>query len=270
LRLRQILLIFCDNAVKFTQTGEVAVSVRLKARTAQDVLLHFEVRDTGIGLSPAQCAMLFQSFTQADASITRKHGGTGLGLAIARQLAQLMGGETGVRSLPGAGSTFWFTARLGLAGQQPVAAPAGRNDGPLAALKGARILLAEDNDINQIVARELLADAGLSVDVACNGREALDRAADGYDLVLMDMRMPVMDGLAATQAIRRLPGARDVPIIAMTANAMLSDRQSCLDAGMNDFLSKPVDPAALYEILVKWIAPRRNGTAAGVPMAEAA
>jgi CheY-like chemotaxis protein/anti-sigma regulatory factor (Ser/Thr protein kinase) len=262
LRLGQILLNYANNAVKFTEHGQIIVSVRASERTAKDVMLHFRVSDTGIGLTPEQIGRLFQSFNQADSSTTRKFGGTGLGLAIAKQLATLMGGEVGVESEYGKGSTFWFSARLALAPQgqpQPVAALAEPpTEAALAALRGARILLVEDNDINQIVARELLLEFGVVVDVADNGRIAVDMVqAAPYDLVFMDMQMPEMDGPSATRAIRRIDGLQGLCIVAMTANAMEQDRQACLAAGMNDYLGKPIEPDDLRAMLLRWLGPRR-------------
>ncbi|MES2939895.1 MAG: response regulator [Pseudomonadota bacterium] len=396
LRLGQILLNYANNAVKFTEKGEVLISVRASERTGSDVVLNFRVQDTGIGLTPEQSARLFQSFSQADTSTTRKFGGTGLGLAISKKLAELMGGEVGVESECGKGSTFWFTARLGVGdgtrrallpqpdlrgrralvvddndharavigsmlenmtfsvteadsglaavdevqraaqlghpydivyldwrmpgmdgiecarqirslglkstpmllmvtayGREDMLKEAtrvgvenvlvkpvtpsilfdttigvlgGRRDpdaaghadalvdARLAELRGRRILLVEDNDINQQVARELLQEAGLRVDVADNGAIALRMVHEAdYDLVFMDMQMPVMDGVTATQAMRGIARLRDLPIVAMTANAMAQDRDKCMAAGMNDFLVKPIDPAAMWAILLRWI-----------------
>ncbi|MBX3585914.1 MAG: response regulator [Ramlibacter sp.] len=415
LRLGQVLLNFVNNAVKFTSQGEIHVSVRQRERNADDVLLEFRVHDTGIGLSEEQMGRLFQSFTQADASTTRRFGGTGLGLAISKKLAQLMGGEVGVHSELGQGSTFWFTARLGIGATSPrallpnpdlrgcralvvddsvdaraavadmlrgmtfevseaesgfaavdqvreaavqgrpydivyldwrmpgldgmatarriralglpsspvllmvsafsrddmlreaasigiddvlvkpvspsllfdttmqvLAAPRDAADEAgqsapmplldadpqaMAALRHARILLVEDNDINQMVAQEMLQDAGMVVEVADNGQIALDKVRQGdYDLVFMDMQMPVMDGLAATREIRKIQRLRQLPIIAMTANAMEQDRQRCLDAGMNDAVIKPIDPQLLWAALLRWIparAPQAGEPAAG-------
>jgi signal transduction histidine kinase/CheY-like chemotaxis protein len=407
LRLGQILLNYANNAVKFTEKGEIVISVRASERTDKDVLLHFRVQDTGIGLTAEQMSRLFQSFSQADTSTTRKFGGTGLGLAISKKLAELMGGEVGVESEHGKGSTFWFSARLGVGSaarrellpipdlrgrralvvddndharaviidmlegmtfltveassgaaavdevrraataghpydvvyldwripgmdgmetarrirslglattpmflmvtaygreealkeaegagiqyvlvkpvsasilfdttmgalgarrlEQPPAAdqPGSGVDERLAALRGARILLVEDNDINQQVARELLEDAGLVVDVADNGQIALELVQKfSYDLVFMDMQMPVMDGVTATREMRKQERLEHLPIVAMTANAMEQDRRKCMDAGMNDFLIKPINPQDMWTILVRWVRPRRNAPVA--------
>ncbi len=413
LRLGQVLVNYVGNAIKFTERGEIVVSVREVERGEDDALLRFSVQDTGIGLTEAQLGRLFRSFEQADASTTRRFGGTGLGLSIARRLAGLMGGEVGAESRPGEGSTFWFTARVGLgradvpvvrptvctagrrilvvddnaharfalrellagmgfetlevdsgeaalaaiarehdagrpfdvalidwqmpglsgvdtamrlreaglerppavmlvtahdrerarrqardiglddiltkpvspstlydritgllsgAGRDPVEPATQRRGVPpdLASRRGARVLLAEDHPVNQRLVVDLLADAGLSVTVAENGRIAVERVAEGgWDLVLMDMQMPEMDGLQATQAIRALPEGGEVPIVAMTANAMAQDRERCLSAGMVDFLGKPFDPDDLFALLVRWIPSKhddaRVGTVAAPP-----
>ena len=400
LRVGQILINYANNAVKFTEAGEISISARVMEVTLEDVLLRFSVRDTGQGLTEEQISRLFQSFSQADSSTTRKYGGTGLGLAISRSLAELMGGKVGVESVFGEGSDFWFTVRLGIS-QQPkrvlmpkpdlhgrralvvddndharsvlrdmlegmtfdvndvssgaaavkiVASASAQNqpfdiiyldwrmpgmDGMEAArqilalgltpppilvlvsaygreemvkeaeamgivnmmvkplspsmlfdttmeamgrtdaenrisrpavpdsldqlipVRGARILLAEDNEINQQIACELLQDAGLVVEVAENGLIALEMMKrSAYDLVLMDMQMPVMDGLSATAALRCMPKFNALPIVAMTANARIEDRLACIASGMNDFLSKPIDPDVLWPVLLKWIKPR--------------
>lgn len=400
LRLGQIFINYSNNAVKFTEHGEIDITIRVKEQTDKDVLLYCAVRDTGIGLTEEQIGRLFQSFSQADTSTTRKFGGTGLGLVISKKLAELMGGEVGVNSEPGMGSTFWFTARLGkgisqqrklalsddlqgkrvlvvddnenarlvlgdmlgsmgfkvdhvesgtlaigavdraeaegapyeivfldwhmpgmdgietakrlrelLLGRMPrmvIVTAYGREevikgaedagiedvlikpisasvllksvvrimggivdgvrtagDAPtdtfeqLATIKGARILLVEDNDLNQEVATELLLDAGFVVDLAENGQIALDkvRVAD-YDIVLMDMQMPVMDGVTATREIRKEERLKDLPVVAMTANAMQGDRDRCMAAGMNDHVAKPIEPEDLWKALLKWIKPR--------------
>ena len=404
LRLGQILINYANNAVKFTEHGEIDIVIRVREHDTAGALLYFAVRDTGIGLTEAQMSQLFQSFQQADASTTRKYGGTGLGLAISKQLAGLMGGEVGVTSEYGAGSTFWFTARVGVAAQKsrqfltreelrgrrvlvvddndtartvladvldsmafsPGSAGSGAEalqmlrqaddaDAPfdialldwqmphmngielaraiaslqlarpprlaivtaygreeimsqtqsagidhilikpvnssilfdtlirllgveqegerllhdsaqagsaeaLRRIQGAHILLAEDNELNQQVATELLSDAGFQVDVADNGAIALRMAQVGhYDIILMDMQMPEMDGVEATRAIRAMPEYREasaLPIVAMTANAMSADRERCLEAGMNDFVTKPIEPEELWRALLRWIKPR--------------
>ncbi len=407
LRLGQVLINYANNALKFTEHGEIDIVVRARETGADSVLLWFAVRDTGIGLNQEQKERLFKAFSQADASTTRQYGGTGLGLAISKQLATMMGGEVGVDSTPGVGSTFWFTARLGIShkqkrellpepdlrgrhvlvvddndnarqvmnemlrsmsfavdvvssGREAVAAveQADRDNVPyelvfmdwhmpamngvdacrrikdlalaepphlmlvtaygreevfhqaddagirdvlikplnastlfeaamralqgsaggdlrqaaeltstalqsLAAIAGARILLVEDNEINQEVALDLLRHARLEVDLAENGQVALDRLqANDYALVLMDMQMPVMDGVEATRQLRRLPGLAALPVVAMTANAQAADRQRCQEAGMNDFIPKPIEPELLWQTLLKWIAPRHAAAAA--------
>ncbi|PKO34517.1 MAG: hypothetical protein CVU34_07115 [Betaproteobacteria bacterium HGW-Betaproteobacteria-7] len=259
LRLGQVLLNYLSNAVKFTRHGHIAIAVSLDSRTADGALLvRFAVSDTGIGIPPEQQERIFDAFEQADTSTTRRFGGTGLGLAIVRRLSLLMGGDSGLVSSPGEGSTFWFTARL-QAGHTATASavplPVAEAERMLATLhQQACILLAEDNQINQEVAVDLLRSVGLQVDVAANGEEAVRLARDRpYDLILMDMQMPVMDGLTATRLIRSSATGRQVPILAMTANAFSEDRQRCLDAGMNDHIAKPVDPGNLFARLIKWL-----------------
>jgi signal transduction histidine kinase/CheY-like chemotaxis protein len=400
LRLGQILINFCNNAVKFTEKGEIVVTARVREDSEADQLVYFSVSDTGIGLTEEQIGRLFQAFSQADASTTRKYGGTGLGLAISKRLAELMGGEVGVSSEPGKGSTFWFTARLGKStaparrqllqsdlrgrrvliiddnaqaravlssmltsmtfvvdeaasgpegiemvrradeagkpyeiafvdwqmpgidgietgkriralpdlpvpphlvmvtayGREEVLKQAEANafenvlikpvtpstlfEAAASALgaerkasddvhtasafdagltRGARVLLVEDNELNQEVAKGLLEEAKVSVDLAENGEVAVRMVRErGYDVVLMDMQMPVMGGIEATRAIRSDPRFRTLPIIAMTANAMAADREKCMEAGMNDHVAKPIDPDELFSALLKWIKPRET------------
>ena len=287
LRIGQVLLNFGSNAVKFTEQGRIDLSVQVQSCTDRDVALRFEVRDTGIGLTEAEQAQLFQSFQQADVSTTRQYGGTGLGLAISRHLAEQMGGAVGVRSQRGQGSVFWFTLRLERAdaaehGLPPVAPAQAQGHGAtpgasrppvpaslseareaLQALHGTRVLVVEDNELNRLLAGELLRGVGLTVDFAHNGRQAVDQLAQreaggdaDYGLVFMDMQMPVMDGLEATRLIRQLPGRERLPIVAMTANAMVEDSQRCLAAGMNDYISKPFSPEALWALLQRWLTPQ--------------
>jgi len=259
LRLGQILLNLAGNAIKFTAEGSIAVHVKLIEDQAESVVLRFEVRDTGIGIAAADQERLFTAFEQADGSTTREYGGSGLGLAISRSLAKLMGGSIGVESTPGVGSTFWFTARLDKAQQMAAEATTGSSlmMDELAIRSryaGCRLLLVEDEPINQEVATELLKEVGLLVDLANDGEQALEMVQGAsYDLILMDLQMPRMNGIEATQAIRLLPEYSNVPILAMTANAFNEDRQRCLDAGMNDHIGKPVEPGLLFETLLKWL-----------------
>ncbi|MTJ80531.1 MAG: PAS domain S-box protein [Telmatospirillum sp.] len=257
-RLVQIIVNYMGNALKFTDKGHITLRSRLIEETGNQYLIRFEVEDTGIGIAPEALPFLFAKFEQADNSVTRRYGGTGLGLAITKKLALLMGGGVGVESVPGKGSLFWFTARLGKGGDKadrirPVSYASAEQE-LLQRYKGGRILLAEDEPINQEITRMLLESAGFVVDVAADGRQALTRAAEvPYTAILMDMQMPLMGGVEATCAIRALPGHIRTPILAMTANAFSEDRQRCLDAGMNDFIAKPFTPDQLFETLLKWL-----------------
>ena len=259
-RLRQGMLNFAGNAVKFTDSGFVALRALVLEENADGILIRFEVEDTGIGIAPEIQGRLFQAFEQADVSTTRRYGGTGLGLAITRRLALMMGGAAGVDSVPGQGSTFWFTARLQRGHGIMPERVAAITDDPMAAetklrsYAGVRILLVDDVEMNREVVELLLYGTGLVIDTAENGLQAVDKAAaNDYALILMDMQMPVMDGLEATRAIHALPGREMTPILAMTANAFDEDRRACFGAGMVDFVPKPVDPEVFHATLLKWL-----------------
>jgi len=291
LRLRQILLNYIGNAIKFTHQGQITVRASIpeegasaasagplqasavpspgvsgsappKAREATSVgannlMVRFDVQDTGIGMSEAALAQLFQAFHQADASTTRNYGGTGLGLVICKQLAELMGGQVGVESRPAHGSTFWFTARLGRGTDRPAPAQAALPPVDLSLIKGAAVLLVDDNLLNQEVAWEMLKDAGAVVTLANNGQEALDWLLKAhFDCVLMDIQMPVMDGLEATRQIRANPALSCIPVIGLTANAEQEGQQRCFEAGMNDFVGKPFELDRLLAVLATWLAQR--------------
>lgn len=296
-RLRQILMHLVANGVKFTDTGEVSGRITCALEDAEAALLRFEVADTGIGIAPEAQAHLFEVFSQAELSTTRKYGGTGLGLAICQRLTELLGGEIGVDSTPGLGSTFWFTVRLkkstaalptsrtaaskppgirllDAANHTPNQSEAGSlhtTSAPLPLVSGtqprldevpsevrAHVLLAEDNVVNQRIAVRLLEKLGCRVHTVASGSEALAALAHtDYDLVLMDCQMPDMDGYVATTTIRAREAATGmhIPIIAMTANAMQGDRDRCLQAGMDDYVNKPVKSEQLLEMLRKWALP---------------
>jgi CheY-like chemotaxis protein len=258
LRLGQILLNLVGNAIKFTEHGAISVRAQLVEDNLNDVLLRFEVMDTGIGISDENRKRLFTAFEQADGSITRKYGGTGLGLAISKRLVEMMSGEIGVTSETGAGSTFWFTTRFGKSSASLSTDESSAAGAAEAELKrryaGTRILLAEDEPINQEVSRGILEEIGLVIDLAEDGAIAVKMAKNhAYPLILMDMQMPNLNGVDATRTIRTLPGYATTPILAMTANAFDEDRQRCLEAGMNDHIAKPIDQQRLFETLLKWL-----------------
>jgi PAS domain S-box-containing protein len=263
-RLRQILVNLAENALKFTERGQISVQADRLNQSESGVLIRFAVLDTGIGISAAQQQRLFQKFTQVDASTTRRFGGSGLGLAICKQLVELMGGEIGVNSQPGAGSEFWFTVPLGLP-ERPVSGAAATSgpvkfapvDIPALKRSGARILVAEDNVVNQEVALNILRKLGARADGVADGAEAVEALKTlPYDLVLMDLHMPEMDGFEATRIIRDPESPvshHGVPIIALTASALRGDRELCLAAGMNDYITKPITPHSLVAALNAWL-----------------
>ena len=255
-RLGQALINYVNNAIKFTHAGQVLLSARLEAETADSALVRFEVRDTGVGIPKDKLEQVFTAFEQADNSTTRQYGGTGLGLAITQNFARLMGGEAGVESTPGVGSTFWFTARLKKGQTASLALAPVSEAALLAALKRRhaerRILVVEDEMNIREVTLILLGDAFRHIDVAEDGAEAVERVRDNdYDLILMDMQMPRLDGIAAARVIRTLPNGQDPVIVAMTANAFAEDKANCLAAGMDDFLTKPSTVVDLYQTVLR-------------------
>ena len=261
-RLQQALLNYAVNAIKFTESGTITLRTLIEDETPESVQVRFEVQDTGIGIPSAALSRLFAPFEQAENSTTRKYGGTGLGLAITRRLAELMGGEAGVESTYGTGSTFWFSARLMKRNEQTSI-----DQGLISEAEqfireqhqGRRILIVDDEPLNLEVAKFLLEDIGLAVDTAEDGLLAVSKAREmSYAAILMDMQMPNLNGIMATQQIRELPAHRETPILAMTANAFVEDRVRCLDAGMNDFLAKPFNPDLLFSTLLRWLERRSD------------
>ncbi len=260
-RLRQILMNLLSNGLKFTESGRISLKVTAMQKDKHQATLHFAVQDSGLGIAREQQEKIFAPFSQADGSTTRQFGGTGLGLAICQQLVRMMGGEIGVHSVAGKGSTFWFTITLPVATRQT-----GKQHPPPSAsskFEGV-VLVAEDNPTNQIVAQGLLELLGCQVDTVANGQEAVQAATrNQYDLIFMDCQMPVMDGYTATREIRKTTAAlsgKRVPIIALTAHAMKGDRQACLEAGMDDYLVKPYDEQQLAAVLSKWLSPAPGQT----------
>ncbi|MDR2443909.1 MAG: PAS domain-containing protein [Deltaproteobacteria bacterium] len=265
IRLGQILNNLVSNALKFTSVGSVDVKVSLEELNPEDALVRFEVKDTGIGMTEDQCRGLFKAFTQADTSTTRKYGGTGLGLTISKRLSEMMGGKIWCESAQDLGSLFGFTARFKIdrglqsLGAQKVTGPKISDKDIIEAIAGSRILLTEDNEVNQLVASRILNKAGFEIDIANNGLEAVDLVQKNkYDLVLMDIQMPEMDGLTAARTIRAMAGFKELPIVAMTAHAMSGDRELSLEAGMNDHVSKPINISELFMALAKWIKPKTD------------
>jgi PAS domain S-box-containing protein len=259
-RLSQVLLNLVDNAIKFTDEGSIEVRVQVEKHFQDGIMLKFRVADTGSGIPEEKIPTLFNAFTQADGSLTRRHGGTGLGLTISRELVEMMGGSLWVESTVGQGSTFTFTAAF----KRSRAADAPASSFPEADLSGIRVLVVEDNQINQQVLLEILKHFHMEPDVAENGKQALSKIkARDYDAILMDIQMPVMDGYQATKLIREDPRLSGVPIIAVTAHVMDEDRQKCMDAGMNDYLAKPIDTRKLMATLARWVKPREGRQAVG-------
>jgi len=286
LRIGQVLINLSNNAVKFTEHGEVVISCKVVASKEDSVDLQFAVRDSGIGMTAEQRDKMFQAFTQADTSISRKYGGTGLGLSISKRLVEMMQGEMQVQSEPGQGSEFSFTSSFAIAPQEyqsdistprvlnkELVEPAMGTSATTAGLKGKRVLVVEDNLVNQQVAREILKGAGVQVDLAENGLEALEQVkalGASLDGVLMDVQMPKMDGLEATRHIRNDLAQTELPIIAMTASVMQSDQDACIEAGMNDVLGKPVDVDQLFTVLAKWMVVDSEASDAAAPPSKPA
>jgi CheY-like chemotaxis protein len=256
------LLNYVANAVKFTDMGAVSVGVTCLKETPNNgaLLLRFEVRDSGIGIAADRVEQLFRPFEQANASTTRQYGGSGLGLAITARLAKLMDGEVGVNSESGVGSAFWFTARLER-GQAPEASHSSNllasEDAATVLARDyahAKVLVVDDDMFNREVACELLQSLGLRTEAANDGFDAVSQASlQHFDAILMDVQMPLINGLDATRRIRALPGWESTPILALTANAYAQDAQACMDAGMNDFVAKPINPPQLYATLLLWL-----------------
>ena len=270
-RIRQILFNYLSNALKFTESGGVEVTVTVSCEDVDGLDLRFAVKDSGIGIPPDRANELFKSFSQLDSSATRKYGGTGLGLAISKQLANMMGGDVGVESAPGTGSIFWATVHCNHAANlsdiDRVPSLEDRPSATSSSRKALRILVAEDNEINQAFLRALLERWGHEVTMVENGQEAVEAIANSecnnahlFDLVLMDGQMPQMDGPSAAKLIRQLDSVqRDVPIIAVTANAMVGDREKYIGTGMNDYVSKPIEPRELRHAIDRVMSSKTEG-----------
>ncbi len=258
LRLKQILFNLVSNAIKFTKQGHIALSIKLQSQSENSITCLFAVTDTGIGLNTQQMQRLFSAFSQADTSVTRKYGGTGLGLAISRNLAQMMHGDMWVESVEGEGATFFFTATFGFCADSMELEKEMQAQNP--SVQGAgHLLLVEDNEINQLIAVELLKNVGYTVDIANNGQEALAMMhTNVYHLVLMDIQMPIMDGLTATKELRKIERFAGIPIVAMSAHAMTGDKEISLAHGMNDHITKPIVPEILYNTLQYWLTTKRS------------
>ncbi|WP_409477720.1 ATP-binding protein [Pseudobdellovibrio sp. HCB154] len=260
-RLQQILRNLVGNAVKFTPHGAITLTAKLRDKTTSGMELYFEVKDTGIGIDPKMHTGLFEKFSQTDSSNTRKYGGTGLGLSICKSLTHMMGGIIGLSSETGKGSTFWFTAKMNIAKSN--VAPASHQKIPQYTSEKilGRVLIAEDNPINQKIAIKLVEKMGCRADAVANGEEVINALSKvPYDLILMDCQMPEMDGFEATKKIReteKASGHKRIPIIALTASAMGADQQKCLDVGMDDYLTKPVDFQKVWQSLEKWLKPKQ-------------
>jgi CheY-like chemotaxis protein len=261
-RVQQALLNYATNAVKFTEQGSVTLRALKQAETDDSVMVRFEVTDTGIGIAPEAMSRLFSAFEQADNSMNRKYGGTGLGLAITRRLAELMGGEVGAESTPGVGSTFWFRVKLTKSGETSKAPTETAVDAEAEIRQryaGHRVLVVDDEPVNREVAVMQLEAVDMAVDTAEDGAEGVALARkNSYAAIFMDMQMPKLNGIEATREIRQIPGCRDTPIIAMTANAFAEDKEQCLKAGMNEFLIKPFNPDQLFAILLRALSQRQG------------
>lgn len=252
-RIKQILINLVSNAIKFTENGEVRIIIDSKDLSSSRSRIHFSVEDNGIGISESFQKELFRAFTQADTSVTRKFGGTGLGLTISAKLATLMNSEIKITSQLGKGSKFSFEVELDHVCKMNLNESLNKGSSELS-LKGCRVLLAEDNEVNILVAKKMLSKLDCEVTVAKNGEEAVSFCNESdYDIILMDMQMPILSGIEATLEIRSSKRFKRTPIIALTANALPTDREKCLDAGMDDFISKPVNYRSLQEVLLKSI-----------------